>query len=326
MTIHGKYIFFIAERITTELTPPIKLWNNVILRKPSKEELSLIRYQILSYANADVHNPYLAMSLLYHEFKEEEDNSKVKKRIENEENLYYWIIEIPKIEFYYFRLISNSLLLMESEINWLFGTNNFEFNEKNIPILNSIIGGMNRPYNVFTNIKNRHNLINLKKEDIEEFNFIIYNMMSHYNKQNFYFLKRSIENFDEINTFDDSSDLKIIGYSSILEMMLSDYKSSNKSISQQIKTKVNLINNQLSNPIKFSSIFRAPKETKNITIIEKLYQYRNDIAHGNPIDFENKYKIFVNHKQVLYCFHLIVKRIIKFGLNNPKFLYDLKYV
>ena len=60
-------------------------------------------------------------------------------------------------------------------------------------------------------------------------------------------------------------------------------------------------------------------------IIAKLYQYRNDIAHGNKSDFEKQLKIFKNSQSFIQEFlRDLTKNILTFAIKNPELTSDLK--
>jgi|GEM_PF-6811575 len=317
-------IFFIAERVKTKLTPPIKLLDNVILRKPNEEETALIKYLIKIYNHTTTPN-----TCIYHhqlEFTYKKGKGLHGEPILNPENWYYWLIEFLDTKAINIDNVLNSLSLMKSEINWLCGTtSDYTFDKNNEPFFWSFSGGLTRPFNMFLNSFKGNDTV-LVNKDIIEFQNIFEKLNRIMESSDFSFIKRAIENYEEINIIDDWSNLKIIGYSSILETLLTDYKQKTKPISQQIETKSVLINSKFHEKINFHEILGCSNETKESTIINRLYKYRNDIAHGNKIDFVDKYKMFKNHRTILYCYKVLVKRIIKFGLENPEKLLEIKIV
>ena len=52
--------------------------------------------------------------------------------------------------------------------------------------------------------------------------------------------------------------------------------------------------------------------------------YRSDIAHGNIVDFEKKYKILKSTENVNSFLSEIIKNVILLAIEKPEFLSDLK--
>ena len=122
--------------------------------------------------------------------------------------------------------------------------------------------------------------------------------------------------------------LGILSCFSILELLLTTFRSRNStdsSLSHQLKKKLTLLNNQVENKVEVSKYFNGPDTLTLEIMIEKLYQYRNDVAHGNLSDFENDLQILKNQRDsVLPFLNTVIKNTLVFALRNPQIVTDLK--
>ena len=93
---------------------------------------------------------------------------------------------------------------------------------------------------------------------------------------------------------------------------------------KQLQSKLNLLNNRFTNKIDIKQHFKVPPEISFEKIIEKLYTYRSDIAHGNNVDFEDKLKELNNHDKVQSFLTALVKECIKQSLIEPQLINNLR--
>ncbi len=147
-------------------------------------------------------------------------------------------------------------------------------------------------------------------------------------KKNYDFIDKALEDFLKLKDVSEQSPFKILGYFSILELLLTTYRekgTNDTSLNSQLQKKINLLNNQLENKIDFTIYFKGPNTITIEKIIEKLYRYRNNIAHGNKSDFEDDLQILKGKKENIIDFlHLVVKRLLLKAIKEPQLIKDLK--
>ena len=152
--------------------------------------------------------------------------------------------------------------------------------------------------------------------------------MLHFDKLKFPLISKALVDFVDIKDISERSSFKVLSYFSVLELLLTTYRprsSNDSSLSSQLRNKISLLNNQFKNKIDIKAYFKGSDTNTLETIIEKLYQYRNDIAHGNLSDFEKDLRILKNQKQMIIPFlHDLLKRILMFSLEQPQLISDLK--
>jgi hypothetical protein len=169
----------------------------------------------------------------------------------------------------------------------------------------------------------------MKNEDIEEIREIHSLLTTFYkHREKDAFINKALDDFIKLQELSEQSPFKILDYFSILELLLTTYKpkvSHDSSLNNQLQKKINLLNNQLKNKIDFTNFFKGPDTNTIETIIDKLYQYRNDIAHGNKSDFENELKILKNKKDNISEFlRTLLKKILIHAIKEPQLIKDLK--
>lgn len=167
----------------------------------------------------------------------------------------------------------------------------------------------------------------ITKQSLEELN-TINSLVSDFDKIKFPFIDKALTDFVSIKDISERSPFKVLSFFSILELLLTTYRprtSSDSSLSNQLQKKINLLNNQFENKIDIQTYFKGSDTNTLETVIEKLYQYRNDIAHGNLSDFEKDLKIFQNQQKNILPFLLdLLRRILIISLQRPQLISDLK--
>lgn len=141
-------------------------------------------------------------------------------------------------------------------------------------------------------------------------------------------LKKIIKDFLDLKEIHKETSFKFLGYFSILENILTHNKgrgASNSSITFQLQNKLNLINNRFENSIDLKKYFNLPDSISFIKLIEKLYQYRSDIAHGSESDFYKELSILKNNKSnSLKFIHELTRKVILQYIQEPMLIEDLK--
>lgn len=153
-------------------------------------------------------------------------------------------------------------------------------------------------------------------------------LVSGFDKEKFPLIDKAIKDYICIKDISESSPFKVLSCFSVLELLLTTYKprtSSDSSLSNQLQKKINLLNNQFADKIDIQFYFKGSDSNTLGTIMEKLYQYRNDIAHGNIGNFEMDLKILKNQQNNILPFMLnLLKKILITSLEKPQLISDLK--
>lgn len=147
-------------------------------------------------------------------------------------------------------------------------------------------------------------------------------------KAQFPSIDKALDDFLKLQEISVRSPFKILNYFSILELLLTTYRpgsSYDSSLNSQLQNKLDLINKHLESPIDHAGFFKGPDNLTFKKIIAKLYEYRNNIAHGNESDFDNDLQIIGNNTENTGRFlRLILKMVLKDAIYNSKFISDLK--
>jgi Apea-like HEPN len=165
------------------------------------------------------------------------------------------------------------------------------------------------------------------KESLDELRRINL-LFSNFDKAKFPLIDKALADFVNIKNISASSPFKVLSCFSVLELLLTTYKPkkpNDNSLSNQLQKKINLVNNLFASEIDIQYFFKGSDTNTIETIVEKLYQYRNDIAHGNLSDFEKDLKIFKNQQKNILPFLLNLLRLILItSLEQPQLISDLK--
>ena len=156
----------------------------------------------------------------------------------------------------------------------------------------------------------------------------LFDSLNRINLSTFSIIDKAISDFISIREISIQSPFRVLSYFSILELLLTSYKrggANDSSLSNQLQKKIKLINNLVEDKIDFHDYFQGADSNSLETIIEKLYQFRNNIAHGNYSDFEKEFKIIKqNGTQVIPFLHELLRTILIVAIQNPQLIYDLK--
>ena len=119
------------------------------------------------------------------------------------------------------------------------------------------------------------------------------------------------------------SPLRFLGYFAILESLLTHSPQPTDpydSITRQVKKKLILLDHRWPRKIDYTPFGGASTEK----IWGGMYAYRSDVAHGNMPDFKKKFSILKNHALALGLLKETTKAIIRYGLDEPQLLVDLR--
>lgn len=146
-------------------------------------------------------------------------------------------------------------------------------------------------------------------------------------------IRQILHMFSSLDNLPDSSTLKVLGYFSIIEGLLSHKPSDNDrvdSIQRQLIRNINLLNNRLKK-IHKEIAFSDFGETNPETVLRKLYAYRSAIAHGgqvsDPLNKIGEMRIGNNNTDHLWVhdwLRSLTKRLLLSAIVEPGLVMDLK--
>lgn len=119
------------------------------------------------------------------------------------------------------------------------------------------------------------------------------------------------------------SPLRFLGYFAILESLLTHAPKPTDpydSITRQVKKKVALLDRRWDKALDYTSFGGATPET----IWSKMYTYRSLVAHGGTTTFTGELEALGNHDNALKLVKETVKSVIRYALDDPQLLLDLR--
>jgi len=139
------------------------------------------------------------------------------------------------------------------------------------------------------------------------------------------FIINAIEDYRTLFHIPFHSNLKTIGYMSLIEKIITSRKSLQiNSINFQLQNKLNLINNRSDNRIDLLSRTNPTDKTNSQKVIELLYSYRSNIAHGEISDFDDKLQILGDEFEANSLIKDLCKMTIIQSIFEPDLLIDLR--
>lgn len=158
---------------------------------------------------------------------------------------------------------------------------------------------------VITDIKRLHSVL-------DEFDF---------GNPQFDFVSRALTQFWHLGDVAKHSTLGILAHISILEILLTTNtfgESHENSIRRQLTSKLLDLNPLFDAPINNEDFFKGSDTNTISTYLNKIYLYRNDIAHGNNSDFDGKLQVLKSGRRKIPDFlYEIVKQTLRYALKNP---------
>lgn len=166
----------------------------------------------------------------------------------------------------------------------------------------------------------------LKSSELDDVYGLYINLKQIKERSEYKSITRAIDDFDNLELIPIYTNFKIIALFSIMENLITKNpeRGIDISISKQLSNKLNLLNNRFEKKIVYNDFFNGSNDVKLTTLIEKLYAYRSDIAHGNYLDFENRLQMLNNKEKVYTFLYNLVKKVIKQSLREPDLVVDLK--
>ncbi len=282
---------------------------NHFLKKAELDHLKIIE---------DFYKTFLKLSIFRfdHEWKIEKNelDQNVMKFL-NIEEWEYWIIEHPDEE------IDNDLylsLLLNDDICWAIQISGDLNNRKNYFFQQRILNYEKRKRISNLNLKN---VINIQKY-FDQIKLIKSDLL----KDEFNFINKAL--LDYQNTFDfPDGELKTLSLFTIIDLLLThNSKGNENSLRNQFVNKIILLNNQSDNTIDIKEYFNKENDTSCYvsSILNKLYDYRNCLAHGETHDFKKDLQIIQSPEKSFSFLNLIVKHLIIYSIYNKEILRDLK--
>jgi hypothetical protein len=232
----------------------------------------------------------------------------------------YWIVAYKKTNHALHELeIAISLLKNSFEIS-LWSIRQNKSPDKHSFIHNEY--SINKFRDMITSYYN-YQTLNVNMDEIKSIPRIYAQYINNHNKYDF--IEHAFKNYTILKYIDNQSDLLVLGYFSIIEMLITHPPRQNEnldSITHQIVTKLNLLEKFFERKIIYFDYF--DKQVKEETIWKKLYSYRSSIAHGNIINFEKDFNV-LRSKEITNKFILeIIKNLLLLSLDKPDFINDLK--
>ncbi|MBK7133657.1 MAG: hypothetical protein IPH69_12800 [Bacteroidales bacterium] len=234
----------------------------------------------------------------------------------------FWIVEHPyeKMPWFVCPILGLSSLNLTVLLEWQV--------LKNGPVYLSIDSLLSKVfYHDYEKLKNHFLIIDQPYiEELKSIEDIFKNYISH--SKNPLEFKKILDDFNSLKEISIDSPFRFLCYFSILESLLTHNKqrsASNTTIAFQLQTKLNLLNNRFESPIDYRRYFKVPDTVSFELIIEKLYHYRSDIAHGNASDFDKD--LFILKGKVgdaLKFIHEVTRNVILLALKEPHLVKDLK--
>ena len=315
---------FIGDLVETDDQLPINLFEDYYLKKASVNQQKVIKKFVESYTDI------LAFKINKYEscFKINNNNG-------------YDIFPLEEVEWKYF-VIEHSNKQAKQELQQIFSLSSLDltilfeavFTEENVYSDSSVPGLIQSQLlilNYFHDslFQNLHlpEIKRITKQSLEEIRKINL-LLSQLDKTKFTFIEKALNDFVSIKDISIRSPFKVLSCFSILELLLTTFRvrtSSDSSISSQLQKKINLLNNLFENKIDIQSYFRGSDTNTIETVIDKLYQYRNDIAHGNSSDFEKDLCIFKQQQNnILPFLYDLIRQVLITSLQRPQLISDLK--
>lgn len=154
-------------------------------------------------------------------------------------------------------------------------------------------------------IKNMHSIIS-------GFDFV---------NRDFEFITRALKEFRRLGDVPKDSTLNILAHISILEILVTSNafgESIENSIRNQLHSKLSELNPLFDRPVDIHDYFKGPYTNTISTYINKIYLYRNDIAHGNQSDFDGKLHTLKSGRTKIPDFlNELVTQALRYALNHP---------
>ncbi|RJE48913.1 MULTISPECIES: HEPN domain-containing protein [unclassified Dehalobacter] len=300
---------FIGDILEVNIDSEFEIIPGHLLKKANSNQIETIKMSIPETDNT------FGFTKRYELDKKEESNGSGSYIGLEESDWKYWIIEYDGNQVD--DNIDLSLLLSKADIHVLF----------------QIIPSGGRMYS----IQGLHNYLSdntmllhkkiITKEnliEVRELTYLIENFIE-IRKDIYSYIYKSLADFRSLKQIPRKSSFMIVAIFSILETLLvHNPQKGDSSITHQLKTKLNLLNNRFDEKIDFRLFFGGPDSNTFELIIEKLYSYRSDIAHGDFSNFNKELSAIVGKERAIDFLYFLLKKVIIHALKEPQLISDLK--
>ncbi|MDP2688284.1 MAG: HEPN domain-containing protein [Aequorivita sp.] len=326
--------YFIEDLIELDITVKLNLGRNLIIRVASIEEIDVIKSLIPKFGYSDKSGPF---AYRYHESKiihrTPQGGTKLKQRLKDD--FRYFVLDEINYTGIYNQSYAKAFLLSDTEFFIPFGFSAMTLPEKGISIKYSFDSELST-YSYFNDLSISFPLEERKIETPKSFtnddksqiiNILLLIENFEKIKNNYPIINKAYNDFFKISELSDFSVFKVVSYFACLELLLVDNKLDKlKSISSQLESKLDLLNNRMNSPIKVSDFIKGPDTLTLGKSISILYGYRSSIAHGDFVDFEKKLQILnkISKSDILNFLRTVLKRILLISLEEPQLISDLK--
>lgn len=308
-----KPYFFLGENLKSQVGEEVILFNKFLLKRPDKDQKGFLKLFIeKNYGILTSNSPFIQY--------EYEANESLKSKLKAVDN--FWIVEHPfeKMPWFVRPILGLSSLNLTVLLEWQVLKDEHIYLSIE-PLLSKMF------YHDYEKLKNHFLVIDDSYiKELKSIESTFRNYLTHSkNPQEF---KKTLDDYNSLKEISIDSPFRFLCYFSILESLLTHNKqrsASNITIASQLQTKLNLLNNRFEFPIDYRRYFKVPDTVNFELIIEKLYHYRSDIAHGNVSDFDKD--LFILKGKVgdaLKFIHEITRNVILLALKEPHLVKDLK--
>lgn len=165
------------------------------------------------------------------------------------------------------------------------------------------------------------------KSEIKNFQLYLSRIKKIFNDSELIFIRKSLEDFFSLEIIPEESPFRIVSIFSIIELLITTNPKNigDQSISKQLSNKIGFLYNNFFKNFKLESYMKGSDSNNIYTIIDKLYTYRSDIAHGNIPKLEKDLVIVQQNKEnILPFLNELLINILKIAVQKPNLIKDLK--
>ena len=141
------------------------------------------------------------------------------------------------------------------------------------------------------------------------------------------FVTKAICEFSDLKRVSRRMPIYVVGLFSIIELLLTTQqdKTTENSLSHQLKEKLTLLGNRFTEPLVLTNYFPRAGSINFKSFVSKMYSYRSKVAHGSDIDFgKGDLMVLESHQAVCEFLRAIVRKLILQAVQEPILFRDLK--
>ena len=162
------------------------------------------------------------------------------------------------------------------------------------------------------------------QDDASQVRQIVRQLLDFPEDSDFAFIAKAFNDFSGLRAISHISPFKIIAIYSVIELLLTHRPTTQTdSINRQITYKMILTNNRFEQPIDIRRHFDST-DIKLESLLNKLYTYRSEIAHGTFSGFQQSLQILKNASLVYNFLDSFLKRLLILCLSEPRLVHDLR--